>query len=96
MTRQNFGYGVIVDLCGRHGIWFDADKLTCILDSVRAGGLAAANVELQAVRPRDVWGDEERTACAPALFEDRYNDEKLVFPRVIAKAIGLLATIFGR
>ncbi len=96
MSRQNFGNGVIVDVCGRHGIWFDAEKLTCILDSVRAGGRAAANVELQAVRPRDAWGDGERTACAPTLSEDRDNDEGLVFPLVIAKAIGLLATIFGR
>jgi Zn-finger nucleic acid-binding protein len=50
MVRQNFGHGsgVIVDVCKPHGIWFDAEKLTCILDWVRSGGLAAANEQREA------------------------------------------------
>ncbi len=44
MTRRNFGgaSGVIVDVCGRHGIWFDAGELPTILSFVESGGLAAA------------------------------------------------------
>jgi hypothetical protein len=99
MIRQSFGYGVMVDLCKRHGIWFDAEKLTCILDSVRAGGLAAADVELQVVTPCDEWADghrtPERTTRSPLLAEDPYSGDGLVFPWVIAKVIGLLSRIFG-
>jgi hypothetical protein len=100
MIRQSFGYGVIVDLCKRHGIWFDAEKLTCILDSVRVGGLAATNVELQVVTHRDEWvdghGTQGTTTPSPPLAEDPYSDEGLIFPWMIAKAIGFLAGIFGR
>lgn len=48
MTRRNFGSrsGVVVDLCGRHGVWFDADELTQLLAWARSGGLEAARDEL--------------------------------------------------
>jgi Zn-finger nucleic acid-binding protein len=47
MTRRNFGRtsGVMVDLCGAHGIWFDAEELSHLLNWIRAGGLPAAQVE---------------------------------------------------
>jgi Zn-finger nucleic acid-binding protein len=43
MARKNFGgkSGVIVDVCRRHGVWFDAGELPRALAFVRAGGLAA-------------------------------------------------------
>ena len=97
MTRQNFGFGVIVDLCCRHGIWFDAEKLTCILDGVRAGGQEAAYVELQTVSHRDAWADEDRVSTPivgwPTLADDPHNDG-LVWG--LTKAIGYLASIFTR
>lgn len=42
MNRQNFGgaSGVIVDLCGKHGIWFDVGELPRVLEFVESGGLA--------------------------------------------------------
>lgn len=41
MNRMNFARcsGVIVDICRRHGIWFDRDELREIVEFIRAGGL---------------------------------------------------------
>lgn len=40
MIRRNYGResGVILDMCGQHGIWFDAEELARILVWIRAGG----------------------------------------------------------
>lgn len=42
MARRNFGErsGVIVDVCTRHGVWFDRDELARVLDFVEQGGLS--------------------------------------------------------
>jgi Zn-finger nucleic acid-binding protein len=44
MNRINFAKcsGVIVDICKGHGIWFDLDELSRIVEFVRGGGLDAA------------------------------------------------------
>ena len=44
MNRRNFGRtsGIIIDICQRHGIWFDAGELPRILAFVQAGGLVTA------------------------------------------------------
>ena len=44
MNRQNYGRrsGVIVDVCSKHGIWFDAHELDRVVGWVREGGLAAS------------------------------------------------------
>jgi Zn-finger nucleic acid-binding protein len=44
MARRNFGgaSGVVVDVCTRHGMWFDAGELPSVLSFVESGGLAAA------------------------------------------------------
>lgn len=41
MNRKNFGgaSGVIIDVCARHGTWFDAGELPQVLAFVRSGGL---------------------------------------------------------
>lgn len=52
MVRRNFGRtsGVIVDLCGSHGIWFDAQELAHVLRWIRSGNLEAARVDLAGLR----------------------------------------------
>lgn len=42
MNRRNYGRksGVIVDLCARHGIWFDLQELDRLLRWIREGGEA--------------------------------------------------------
>jgi len=44
MNRRNFGggSGVVVDVCARHGTWFDAGELPRVLAFVESGGLARA------------------------------------------------------
>jgi Zn-finger nucleic acid-binding protein len=44
MNRNNFARssGVIIDLCKKHGVWFDAEELPRIIEFVRKGGLAHA------------------------------------------------------
>ncbi len=41
MLRKNFGRssGVIVDVCSKHGLWFDRGELPRVLEFVEAGGL---------------------------------------------------------
>ncbi len=42
MSRRNLAQGksgIVVDVCGRHGIWFDADELAQLIAWTRTGGL---------------------------------------------------------
>lgn len=47
MNRVNFARcsGVIVDLCKRHGIWFDRDELSRIVEFIRSGGLERSRIK---------------------------------------------------
>jgi Zn-finger nucleic acid-binding protein len=42
MNRKNFGAGsgVVVDVCAKHGTWFDPGELPRVLAFVESGGLA--------------------------------------------------------
>jgi len=55
MQRRNFAgtSGVIVDVCGPHGVWFDHRELERVLEYVRAGGLRRS-------RERELQRQEER------------------------------------
>ncbi len=52
MNRKNFGNssGIIVDICTRHGCWFDAGELPQVLKFVEEGGLARARYQGQLAR----------------------------------------------
>jgi Zn-finger nucleic acid-binding protein len=41
MNRVNFAHcsHIIVDVCGRHGTWFDKDELRKVVEFIRAGGM---------------------------------------------------------
>lgn len=54
MHRQQYGPGsrVVIDVCARHGLWFDVFELPDILRWVRAGGLSAAQKQ-QTIKLRD-------------------------------------------
>lgn len=49
MHRKNFGNssGIIVDICTRHGCWFDVGELPQVLKFVEEGGLARARYAYQ-------------------------------------------------
>jgi len=44
MNRVNFAHcsHIIVDVCAKHGTWFDRDELRRIVEFIRAGGLVTA------------------------------------------------------
>jgi Zn-finger nucleic acid-binding protein len=44
MNRVNFAHcsHVVVDVCSKHGTWFDKDELRRIVEFIRAGGMEAA------------------------------------------------------
>src|SRR6266704_3427907 len=44
MNRVNFAHcsNVIVDVCAKHGTWFDKDELRCIVEFIRSGCLEQA------------------------------------------------------
>lgn len=49
MVRRQLGggqSGIVLDLCGEHGLWFDADELARALAWIRAGGLEAVRRDL--------------------------------------------------
>ncbi|HLK40982.1 MAG TPA: zf-TFIIB domain-containing protein [Polyangiaceae bacterium] len=71
MNRRNFAgaSGVVVDVCAKHGTWFDAGELPRILTFVEAGGLtrararAAEQQRVEAVRER--MGDTSKSYALP-------------------------------
>ncbi|MEK6280050.1 MAG: zf-TFIIB domain-containing protein [Acidobacteriota bacterium] len=47
MNRVNFARcsGVVVDVCKRHGTWFDRDELSSIVEFIRGGGMNSARAK---------------------------------------------------
>jgi len=73
MNRMNFARhsGVVVDVCKRHGTWFDRDELRRIIEFIRAGGLDAARErersELQLEKQR--LKERERASSAMPSYD---------------------------
>jgi Zn-finger nucleic acid-binding protein len=67
MNRINFARcsGVIVDLCKKHGIWFDRDELTRIVEFIRSGGL-----ELSRTKEKNELEEERRKLQQGRLVSD--------------------------
>jgi Zn-finger nucleic acid-binding protein len=67
MNRKNFGgaSGVIVDVCARHGTWFDAGELPQVLEFVKSGGLVRERARERA-RQREAQA-HEREMAGPAF-----------------------------
>lgn len=68
MNRNNFARasGVIVDICKKHGVWFDADELPKIVEFIQKGGMEIARqkekLEIESERGR--LRDEQRMDAA--------------------------------
>jgi len=58
MNRSNFANssGVIIDVCKKHGVWFDANELPKIIDFIHRGGMELARekerIDLEAERDK--------------------------------------------
>jgi Zn-finger nucleic acid-binding protein len=95
MNRMNFARhsGVVVDVCKRHGTWFDRDELRQIVEFIRAGGLDAARdkertqLELEKHRLKE---RERASASTPAYPADERD-----YGGVVAAAGGLLRWLIG-
>lgn len=79
MNRQNFGRlsGVIVDVCKAHGVFFDADELTHVLEFVARGGMAKA-------REREV--EEAKAELSKRRLEALHEQKKAA--GVYSKGVG--------
>lgn len=97
MNRMNFARhsGVIVDVCKRHGTWFDRDELRQIIEFIDKGGLDAARdkerqqleVEKQRLREK-----ERESASMTAVYPD---DARQHYGGVVSAAGDLLRWLIG-
>ena len=65
--------GVIIDLCKQHGVWFDRNELSRIVEFIRAGGL-----EVSRAKERAAIEEERRNLqqehIALDMQQSRLND----------------------
>ena len=93
MNRVNFARcsGVIVDVCKGHGIWFDREELSRIVEFIRGGGLEASRArekaEIKEERQR-LWEEQVATDRQQSRIGMKLNDEHRLSG--IASARGLL------
>jgi Zn-finger nucleic acid-binding protein len=74
MNRANFARcsGVIIDLCKQHGIWFDRDELSRIVEFIRSGGLEVARA-----KEKTALEEERRRLRQEQLAADRHRAGEL-------------------
>ena len=93
MNRANFARcsGVIIDLCKKHGIWFDRDELSRIIQFISSGGLDVSRAREKAAleEERRKLRDEQR----PSTFSVDEPDRDRITG--IASAGGLLKLLLG-
>ena len=97
MNRANFARcsGVIIDLCKQHGIWFDRDELSRIVEFISAGGLEMARAkekrsleeERRKLQQEQTALDRQRSGTIDFTDSDRVSG--------IASASGLLKMLLG-
>ncbi len=99
MNRMNFARcsGVIVDVCKKHGTWFDRDELTRIVEFIGDGGLNAsrAKEKIEIAEQREQLRQEQRAVdlrSSGALGLRETDDNRLTG---IASARGLLKVLLG-
>ncbi len=95
MNRANFARcsGVIIDLCKKHGIWFDRNELSRIIEFIRDGGLDVARAKEKAQLEEQRRQLEQLKREAPTTqVSDLFETEKRITG--IAAAGGLLSLLF--
>jgi Zn-finger nucleic acid-binding protein len=96
MNRANFARcsGVIIDLCKQHGIWFDRDELSRIVEFIRSGGL-----EMSRAKEKMALQEERRQLAQAQVTLDmqRSGIANVDSDHVsgIASASGLLKFLLG-
>ena len=69
MLRSNYrrSSGIILDLCGAHGTWLDADELEQVAGFILEGERGAARAEAEAERWRGAAADASRSSRVASL-----------------------------
>ena len=92
MNRKNFGgaSGVIVDVCARHGTWFDRGELPQVLAFVKSGGLvrerAREHERQRAARAHEREADSEPSP--PLAFDSLATSGQSSFAQDLLEFIG--------
>ena len=76
MNRKNFGLtsGVIVDVCKKDGIWFDAGELPRVLAFVADGGLARARKRQEEELAQSKRDAAVKAMTTPVLSTSSHDD----------------------
>jgi Zn-finger nucleic acid-binding protein len=71
MNRINFAHcsGVIIDVCKKHGVWFDRDELSRIVEFIHSGGL-----ELSRNKEKTALEEERRRLQQERIVLDDLHD----------------------
>lgn len=93
MNRANFGKvsGVIVDVCSKHGTWFDAGELTRVVAFAASGGLERSRAREKQERQEKRSEEKARVAWnadLAASYSRQQAEERLLFWR------DFLSTVF--
>lgn len=95
MVRRAFAgsSGVVLDVCGSHGLWFDAAELEATLAWIRAGGLSRAEERLaeerkEAARRAAIAKQEIREVEAEPPAEARWIDLLGDLAEMVFEAVG--------
>ena len=94
MNRRNFGAnsGVIVDVCAKHGTWFDAGELPRVLSFIESGGLTRAR---QRQAEEEARREREQAAPPSSLGSTLGSDPELVTGGArISSLVDLVASLF--
>jgi Zn-finger nucleic acid-binding protein len=87
MNRANFARcsGVIIDVCKHHGIWFDRDELSRIIEFIKEGGLDAA-------RAKEKMQLEEERRQLEQMKSGVHRSQVAAFFDTEGSAIGIAST----
>lgn len=91
MNRVNFARcsGVVVDVCKRHGTWFDCNELQQIVEFIRSGGLDAARAK-EKQQLADEWQRLRREQIALSRDKPAGMEADLMRSSVVVAARELL------
>lgn len=96
MNRANFARcsGVIIDLCKQHGVWFDCNELSRIIEFIRAGGLdLSRSREKTALEEERRRLEQEQHAAKPLTGFAGIDESERTFG--IASTSSLLRLLLG-
>jgi hypothetical protein len=97
MVRRNLGAGqsgVVVDVCGEHGLWFDTDELSHTIAWIRTGGLEAVRRDVARLKGSpDVQRKREPRLAPEAHRPKRQSTGKHIrLPRDAADDLSIALT----